>query len=333
METPPRAMIKSRIFMLIQTAVSIGLIGYLLSRIDLSNSVESILNAKPWLLAAGLAQMAIQPILGALRWKLILRSLGASLRFGPALRFVWIGTFFSQALPGAVGGDAVRIWLYWKSGAGHRAAINSVIIERIIMVLGLLSLVTALQPGLAARNPSPMVGWLPALMLSIGIGGTAALMLSDRLVKRFDRWLPFRAITHIAADLRMALLHPATFVAITAISILAYLNMAVTAWLIALALGLSVTLIDCIVLIPLVLLISTIPVSVGGWGLREGAMVVLMAGIGVSAPGALGLSVLFGIAGILVSLPGAAIWLSSGHRRADLSEAAPLAVDRKQVTP
>jgi uncharacterized membrane protein YbhN (UPF0104 family) len=84
--------------------------------------VNGIRAANPWLLLAGLAQLGFQPFLSGLRWKLILRALGRGLSFGNAVRFVWIGAFFSQALPGAVGGDVVRIWLYWKSGAGHRLA-------------------------------------------------------------------------------------------------------------------------------------------------------------------------------------------------------------------
>jgi len=326
-------MAKRRVLMLIQGSVSILLLWYLLSKVDFANSLNGIRNAEPWLLLAGLAQLAIQPFISGLRWKLILRALGRKLPFGTAVRFVWIGAFFSQALPGAVGGDVVRIWLYWKSGAGHRFAINSVAIDRIIMVLSLLMLVTAVQPGLTARNPSPMAAWLPMLMFAMAVCGTTLLMLSDRLVTRFDRWPAIRAIAYIAADLRATLLNPVTCIAITAISVIAYLNMAVTVWLIALALGLPVTLMDCCILIPVVLLASIIPISVGGWGIREGAMVVLLAGIGVAAADALALSVLFGIAGILVSLPGALIWLGGGYRRADLDEAASLAGDTLQKQP
>jgi uncharacterized protein (TIRG00374 family) len=326
-------MTKRHVLMLIQGSVSILLFWYLFSKIDFASSLNGIRNAQPWLLLAGLAQLAIQPFVSGLRWKLILRALGRELPFGTTVRFVWIGAFFSQALPGTVGGDVVRIWLYWKSGAGHRLAINSVAIDRIIMVLSLLMLVTAVQPGLMARNQSPMAAWLPALMLAIAVCGTAMLMFSDRIIKRFDRWPAIRTITHVAADLRAALLHPMTFAAITAISVLAYLNMAITGWLIALALGLPLTLIDCCILIPVVLLASIIPISVGGWGIREGAMVVLLAGVGVAAEGALALSVLFGVTSILVSLPGALIWLGGGYRRTDLDEAASLAGDALQKKP
>ena len=326
-------MARRRVVIFIQAGVSIALIGYLFAKIDFASSMGTIRNADPLLLLASLAQLAILPVLGAFRWQLILRALGGEMRFGPALRFVWIGIFFSQALPGSVGGDVVRIWLYWKSGAGHRIAINSVAIERIIMVLSLLILVAAMQPGLVARSESLLTTWLPFLLLAIAAAGTAILMLSDRLVQRFGRWRPFRAIAYLAADTRKAVLNPVVFIAVTLISVLAFMNMAVTAWLIALALGLPVTLLDCLVLIPIAQLASTLPISVGGWGVREGATVVLLATVGVAAADALSLSVLWGIAGVLISLPGAFIWMGGGYRRSDLSQAESFASNEEGKAP
>jgi hypothetical protein len=147
-------------------------------------------------------------------------------------------------------------------------------------------------------------------MLAAAVSGVAMLMFSDRLVRRFYHLRPFRAISYLSVDARKTVLHPLIFAALTVASVLAYLNMAFTVWLIALALGLNVSVTDCLVLVPVVVLAATIPISVGGWGVRESAIVVLFATIGVSTGHALTLSVLFGIAGILVSLPGVAFWLT-----------------------
>lgn len=319
-------MTKRRALVLVQWSVSIILVWYLLSKIDLVSSLHAIKDANPWLLLASLSQLAIQPLLGALRWKLIVRALDGEMRFATALRFFWVGAFFSQALPGAVGGDVVRIWLHWRKGAGRRLAMNGVALERMTMVLSLLILVAVMQPGLVARSGSVVPTWLSPLMFVAVVGGLGILMFLDRLVKRFGQWLPFRAIAYLAVDSRkLVLQRPLTCTAVALISILAYLNMGIGAWLIALALGLTVSLPDCIVLIPVVVLAATVPISVGGWGVREGAMIVLFAAVGVSSSNALTLSVIFGIAGILVSLPGLAIWLSGGYRRSDLSRAASFA--------
>src|SRR5258708_2827328 len=85
-------------------------------------------------------------------------------------------------------------------------------------------------------------------------------------------------------------------------------------------LAILATLWDFIVLIPLVTLITLVPISIGGWGVREGALVVLLGGIGVPSAAALALSILFGLSSIVVSIPGAIFWWTSGYRLSAVKE-------------
>ncbi|MBE9556580.1 MAG: flippase-like domain-containing protein, partial [Proteobacteria bacterium] len=79
-------------------------------------------------------------------------------------------------------------------------------------------------------------------------------------------------------------------------------------------LGLNVGLFESLVLVPAVILLSTVPVSIGGWGLREGLMVVALGLAGVPADAALSVSILFGLAMIVAGLPGGVLWLMAGGR-------------------
>jgi hypothetical protein len=63
------------------------------------------------------------------------------------------------------------------------------------------------------------------------------------------------------------------------------------------------------VLVPLVVLVSMLPVSVAGWGVREGAMVVALGAVGVDRATALTTSVLFGLALAATGIPGGLLWL------------------------
>jgi glycosyltransferase 2 family protein len=323
-------MSRRRILIVVQWAVSIALVWYLLSKVDFEESLKALRNVNVPLLVAALLQSSLQFVLGAIRWVLIVRALDGKLGFWASLRYVWIGTFFSQALPGVVGGDVVRIWLFWRDGAGHRLAINSVALGTVIMMLNLFLLVAAVQPGLAARTGSLVAAWLPMLLLTAAVAGVAALMFSERLVRRFYHLRPFRAISYLSSDARRTLLHPFSLATLTATSMLAYLNMATTVWLIALALSIDVTLIDCFVLVPVAVIAATIPISVGGWGIRESAIVVLFGTVGVSAAHALTLSILFGISGVVVSLPGALLWLGGGFNRRDMAQAAAFGGEAKR---
>jgi uncharacterized membrane protein YbhN (UPF0104 family) len=118
----------------------------------------------------------------------------------------------------------------------------------------------------------------------------------------------------VAEDVRILLRNAPLSAIVAVLSLAAHINIAITAWLIAQALGLALSLTDCLVLMPVVVLASTLPISIGGWGIREGVTVSVLALVGVSSAEALALSILLGLAGIAISLPGAIVWLSQRTR-------------------
>ena len=85
----------------------------LAARIDLTSAV--------WL-ALAVALTFLQIFIGVLRWRIVGAECGAPLPLRQAMRYNVIGTFFNQTLPSSIGGDAVRLWLVARNGAGWRAA-------------------------------------------------------------------------------------------------------------------------------------------------------------------------------------------------------------------
>ena len=76
----------------------------------------------------------------------------------------------------------------------------------------------------------------------------------------------------------------------------------------------NLSFLDCLVLIPPVVLVSTIPISIAGWGVREAAMITLLALVGVAKADAFVLSVLFGLLTFGLSLPGGIVWIIGGYK-------------------
>jgi hypothetical protein len=66
---------------------------------------------------------------------------------------------------------------------------------------------------------------------------------------------------------------------------------------------------QCLMVMPMVLLAAALPISIGGWGTRELAIIYMVGLFGVSAEQGLILSVEFGLLNMLASLPGALIWV------------------------
>lgn len=300
---------------LLKGALSVGLIALVLSRIDLGGAMTRIAGGDPlWLLGAGgliLGQIA----LGALRWRLVLGALEGGLPFLTTLRLYVIGVFFNVCLPGAVGGDAVRMWKVRQAGLSLDRAVNSVLLERVATVFALLALVTALEPLLFTRLAGdPVLYVFPALTLA-GLLGIALLTQLDRLPAEWRRWRLVRGLQAVARDARRLFLNPGRVLPVLGVAALAHLLLSLSAWALARGLAIDLAAGDALVLIPPVILAMTVPISIAGWGVREGAMVVALGTVGVAAEPAVALSILWGLLMTAISLPGGVVFLLSAERR------------------
>jgi uncharacterized membrane protein YbhN (UPF0104 family) len=123
----------------------------------------------------------------------------------------------------------------------------------------------------------------------------------------------------LAGDSRQVFLSPKWGGSILAWSLIGHLNVTLSIYILALGLKLDVSFLDCLALFPPVMLATTLPISIAGWGVREGAMVAAFGLIGVSQEGAVILSLLAGILAVVACLPGGLIWLMSGYRHKDIS--------------
>jgi hypothetical protein len=131
----------------------------------------------------------------------------------------------------------------------------------------------------------------------------------SRLLQR-HRWT--RALGTLADDLRLVLTSPGA-AEIVASAIVVHLGVVSSVWLVARALAIEVSLLDCLVLVPPIVLITTLPISIAGWGVRESATVIGFGFIGVAPVDAVALSVVFGLVQIVIGLPGGLVWML--HRR------------------
>ena len=109
----------------------------LASRIDLTSA--------GWL-ALAVAMTFLQIFIGVLRWRIVSAECGAPLPIRQAMRYNVIGAFFNQTLPSSIGGDAVRLWLVARAGAGWRAATYSIFVDRAVGLIALAVIIVASLP-------------------------------------------------------------------------------------------------------------------------------------------------------------------------------------------
>src|SRR6202165_4212889 len=130
----------------IKILVSAALLYFALRKANFSDLASRINIASLGWIGLAIAVTFLQIFIGALRWREISAECGEPLPTKQAMRFNLIGTFFNQTLPSSIGGDAVRLWLVARGGAGWRAATYSIFVDRAIGLIALAIIIVASLP-------------------------------------------------------------------------------------------------------------------------------------------------------------------------------------------
>src|SRR5271167_1374080 len=131
----------------VKILISAALLYLALRKINLTDLASRINNiASLGWIGLAIAVTFFQIFIGVLRWRIVSAECGAPLGTVQAMRYNVIGTFFNQTLPSSIGGDAVRLWLVARAGAGWRAATYSIFVDRAIGLIALAIIIVASLP-------------------------------------------------------------------------------------------------------------------------------------------------------------------------------------------
>ncbi len=260
-----------------------------------------------WLLAALCAAHA-QVLLSALRWKLTAARLGQNLTARHAVAEYYLAQLVNQVVPGGVMGDASRA-VRARGSAGLTRSAQGVVIERLA---GQLALLAVLALGLAAvlatptgRATADTLGktFAPLLLALVGIAAVAVVLF---------RHGPL-ALHGFARAIHLALLARGAWRAQLVLGLLIVgCNLASFAWSTR-ATGTILPLGAVVTLVPLILTAMLIPLSVAGWGFREGAAAALLPLAGATPEAAIAASLAFGAVILATSLVGLFPMLARGQ--------------------
>lgn len=296
--------------LLLKLLVSAGLIGYLLSKIGIENAIDKALSIPSGNLFGALLFFLLQAVLSGIRWRSVVIALGAYLTTRRAIVITFISLFFNQFLPASVGADLSRIWQVRRAGLTLPTAMTSVILERIanflcviLMTLFAMPLWTKHLYGEAAQSAFITTGVLAALFVVL-------ITHLDRLPEGWRRWQAFRWLTSLARDSRSLFLHPVYAGVVITTAIAGQFALATATLLLSNGLGLNLTILDCLIIMPAVSLVSSLPISVAGWGVRELAMISALGMLGVPAESAFAVSIVMAMVGLVLALPGGIFWIS-----------------------
>lgn len=293
-----------------KVGLTAALLWWLSARVDLGDAFAALGRFDPAIVVAALLLALLQVAIAGWRFVLVVGLCGTRISQGFALRATLVGGFFSQLLVTFISGDAIRAWLLTRRGMTLGRAVEAALLDRVIGVIALTLLILVGFAQFLALLPNETLR-ISAILLLAAAWGAALLFLTlgrasafcDKLLGRWP-WLASLAATgrHLFADGRAAGLALALGLVIHLLSVAIF-------FLLFRALGLPISAWLCLAVVPMVMLITMIPVSVAGWGLREGAMVVALTGMDWPDSDILAASIAFGLMILAASLPGAILWL------------------------
>jgi glycosyltransferase 2 family protein len=302
---------------IVKAGISLALLAVLFSRQSVFSLFREMISVDPRALIAAIVLFSASLFVIGLRWSAILEVLGYSVDSVTTTRLVFVGQFFSQMLPSGVGGDVARAWLARGKGVRLSAAISSVAVDRISGLISLLILGTAGVPALYHVAHAQVAFGGISLLLLAGYCGCGLIFALDRLPKGLQRFTAVHALSQIAKDLRAALLRLKVAFQVMGYSFVIQIIIVAAVFILARGLAIQVSMLSCLLVVTLSNLLQALPISIAGWGLREGTFVTGFGLFGVGRSDALALSLVFGLIVLLTSLPGSVIWLIQKPSRAE----------------
>ena len=298
-----------KIIILLKVIVSFGLITLLVNQVDFTKIVNILKNIDILMIIYALIFFTIQIFVATMRWHFILECQKINLDYKNTLQILWSGLFFNQAMPSSVGGDVIRGYYLKKQGMTLGRATLGVLMDRLFGMLGLVILVVASLPLLfeLVNDPIAHTGvFLIALSISLAL---LFMLFTDKLPGNFGHIKLIRGFYSLSQGVRHCIAKRYNGLIILMLSILIHLISVVAVMIIAVGLGLDIEWGGFLLMVPLVGLMMVVPISIAGWGVREGMMVIGFGYLGVAPELALALSILYGLSILVVALPGGIVWM------------------------
>jgi uncharacterized membrane protein YbhN (UPF0104 family) len=310
----------------VKVAVAAALLALIAARVDFSAALALIADARPWLLGLALLVSSCIVLADAAYWTRSMRMIGCRIDFRPAFLFSLVGWFFANLAPSTVGSDLFRAAQMRRAGAPVEKSVRLVAAARLMSFAALLAVIAAGLPVAARYVDEPVERATLGAVFAVALLAFGAFVVMGPRLDALMRRAGLRrlgVVAALSADTK-ALLVTATPLAWAYLTAQHLLRVAGAA-AVAAALNAPVDLVALFALIPIALLIAMIPISFGGWGVREASFVHFLGFAGVAPASALAISIVYGLTRVLIGAIGGIVWViaRADHYRLDIDAPPP----------
>lgn len=274
---------KKTLLFILKLSISSTLIYIVLKKAGPSKVGQALMDTGATAFLVATALFLLMVLLTAIRWGLLLRR---NLGWSTLMRLQMLGTFFNTFLPGLVGGDAVKVYYMYKQAGMGAEAVASVFMDRYLgyaalMLLGLL----AYPFGMGYFSDTWITWLLPALVAAFAI--SSVMLFGLEMGKRFE------SLRKIYGYFRIYLSRKPAMAKAVGLGLMVHSASAMMVFVLSRGMGEDISLFTLLVFIPIISTLAALPLSLGGIGIREAAMVLLLGTLGISPEHATALSFLW----------------------------------------
>lgn len=311
-------MTRKQLFNILKIVISLGLLAFIFSTLDMAAFLQTVSRANPWWLLAALATMMLGVVIRAWRWQILLDAIAVHVPLTELTNIYFIGFLFNNLLPSGLGGDAMRMVELSQHTERVSDAVTSVVVDRF---LGLSALQAIALIALVADWGAVPVG-VAYFTIAIFLGG---LVIGYLLINRalyttlrlhlglFRRLTDIKVIGNMAESFQrypLGALGRAYLV-----SFLFNISLIAMNVFIGLGLGAQASLAHYAIFVPITSLVLLLPISFAGLGVREETYRRLFSQVGVPSEIAVAMSLLVYVIGnICTGLIGGVIYLTRSAR-------------------
>lgn len=306
---------KAKIITIAKLAITALFFLYIFRKIDFHQFADTLRQARWGMLLAGFAVLWIAHLICIYRWRLLMRPLMPVLSIPSLLGIYCIGLFFNLTFPTVIGGDIVKVYYAGKPAKSYARSFAATFLDRDAGMLAMMIIACAallLYPVQVPRIPVALIIWGVFALFILGNIAVFAPGFHRLLIAALHRL----RLAKIAAKIDMISnafqvmgTHKPVLWGSLAISFLNQLIVISVSWITALGLGIDISPYYFLIFVPVITLISMIPISLNGMGLREYSYMSLFGAIGVPHASCIALGVVSSLVIILSSLPGGIVYI------------------------
>lgn len=290
----------------LRAIVGIAIVTFLVWRYDARSILRLLAREQPAYFAAAIGVYLSTLVLSAYRWRLLAAILQLDSPFTDFLAFRFIATFANTLVPGVAGGDALRAIYLGRRTSRLGEAVASVLADRIVGLIGLFWLAASAAIFLKERGLPSVLTTPPILAGFI----TLALFVVSPLIIRLVQLMPSR-LSRYSGFIVTYLEHRSALLAALALSVIVQSVLAVCQYLLAVGIGIDAPLTLFLFCVPVAGVFASLPLTINGLGVREGAYLLLFGIASVDRTNAIALGLLWFACTTIGALPGALAFVAT----------------------